>query len=476
MGLNKKGRVFRLAKNAVYSFGSNLVSLLIAVFVVLIVPKFIGVNDYGYWQLYIFYCSFIGFLHFGWNDGIYLKLGGDNYKELAKEEYFSQFLSLLAMQLFIFLLGYFYFINASYSEDKVYVLLMTGVSMVITNLRYMILYIMQATDRIKEYAIVTVIDRLMYLSVILLILFLNKNNYKILILGDILGKVFSFMLCIYYCKDIILQPLRSFYFNFKEIVDNIRIGSSLMFANISSKLIVGNVRFGIEYIWSIAVFGQISLILSICNFSMVFLNAISTVLFPFLRKVKEEDYRRIFIDINCILSPLLIGVLLLYFILNPLLRIWLPEYASHFKYLSVLFPIIIFEGKVTILYSTYLKVLRKERLLLVINLITLFLSLFLTFVTAWYFKNLDYVVFSILILIAFRSILSEYYLGKLLRISILKDLIIEMTLVCLFLVVAALFSNIIGFVFFLVIYISFLMINYMKFKEVYYRFRMILSV
>ena len=63
-------------KNFSYTLSSNLLSLVISTLVVLIIPKLIGVEEYGYWQLYIFYTSYIGFLHFGWNDGIYLRYGG----------------------------------------------------------------------------------------------------------------------------------------------------------------------------------------------------------------------------------------------------------------------------------------------------------------------------------------------------------------------------------------------------------------
>lgn len=60
---------------------SNLVSLLVSTLVVFLIPKLIGVEDYGYWQLFLFYASYVGFLHFGWNDGI--SLSKNVFLELA---------------------------------------------------------------------------------------------------------------------------------------------------------------------------------------------------------------------------------------------------------------------------------------------------------------------------------------------------------------------------------------------------------
>lgn len=49
-------------------------------------------EEYGYCQLHLFYSSYVGFLHFGWNDGIYLRYGGKNYIELDKKLFFFQIL------------------------------------------------------------------------------------------------------------------------------------------------------------------------------------------------------------------------------------------------------------------------------------------------------------------------------------------------------------------------------------------------
>lgn len=67
-------------KNISYSFSANLISLLISAFMVMFVPKLLSVNDYGLWQLFLFYYSYLGFLHFGWEDGIYLRYAGKSLR------------------------------------------------------------------------------------------------------------------------------------------------------------------------------------------------------------------------------------------------------------------------------------------------------------------------------------------------------------------------------------------------------------
>ena len=83
--------IIETLKNIVYSFSANLISLLISVFMVMIVPKYLSMEDYGLWQLFLFYFSYLGFLHFGWEDGIYLRYAGKNYNELDSRTFPDNF-------------------------------------------------------------------------------------------------------------------------------------------------------------------------------------------------------------------------------------------------------------------------------------------------------------------------------------------------------------------------------------------------
>ena len=63
-------------------FGSQLVVLASGLIKALVVPVVLGVSDYGYWQIYVFYAVYVGVFTLGHNDGIYLKYGGYRFEEL----------------------------------------------------------------------------------------------------------------------------------------------------------------------------------------------------------------------------------------------------------------------------------------------------------------------------------------------------------------------------------------------------------
>ena len=57
--------------NILYSIVANFFNLLVSLILSFVVPKLLGVEQYGYWQLYTFYVSYTGFFHFGMADGVY---------------------------------------------------------------------------------------------------------------------------------------------------------------------------------------------------------------------------------------------------------------------------------------------------------------------------------------------------------------------------------------------------------------------
>ncbi|APZ50267.1 hypothetical protein BW721_05870 [Jeotgalibaca sp. PTS2502] len=439
-------------QNFSYSLSSNLVSLVISTLVIFVVPKLIGVTAYGYWQLYLFYSSYIGFLHFGLNDGIYLRYGGEEYKNLNKSVFFSQFYFLFISQLAFGLIFYIFSCFFIENLDRMFVFQMLGIQTLFVNTRYMLLYILQSTNRIKEYSFITISDRLIYLVVIILIVTNKSANFRNLILSDLIGKGFSLIYSMFICRDIISIRSNVFTNVFQEIKINIKIGIRLMFANIANMFLIGVVRLGIERSWNVEVFGQISLTLSISNMFMVFINALGLVVYPMLRRVEIDRLSILYLNLRDGLMILMLGILVFYIPIKSFMLYWLPQYSEGLKYMGVLFPIIIFESKMTLLINSFMKTLRLENHILKINISVLLFSIFLTILTTSVFKNLTGAILSITFVIAIRAIIAELILTKILNVSVLRDIIIELILIAVFIVGAWSLENIFALIIYLIFY------------------------
>ncbi len=425
-------RFLNILKNFSYTLTSNLISLLVSTLVILIVPKLIGVKEYGYWQLYLFYASYVGFMHFGWNDGIYLRYGGEEYTNLNKKLFFSQFHMLTILQILIAIIISVATLLFVADSDRAFIFLMVALCLIITNIRWMLIYTLQATNRIKEYAQITIIGRVLYISIIITFLLSGHRDYKLLILADIVGRFISLAYAAYCCRDIVFNKISTFYFSFKETLENISVGVKLMFATIASMLIIGVVRFGLELSWDVSTFGKVSLTLSVSNLIMLFINAVGVIMFPVLRRTNKKNLPNIYATMRDFLMVMLLGVLIVYYPLKEVLSSWLPRYADSLTYMALLFPICVYEGKMALLINTYLKTMRKESLMLKINLASLVLSVISTIVFSVFLKDLNLLIVSIVFLLGFRSILAEVILSRILKISILKDTILEVIMTIVF--------------------------------------------
>lgn len=421
-----------ILSNAKYVIFSNLISLLISCLVILIIPNIIGVEDYGYWQLYLFYASYIGFFHLGWIDGIYLRYGGEYYEQLDKDKFFSQFILLLLSQLFISLIFLLYVTYYIVNLDKAFIINVLSITLITTNLRFFLIYVLQTTNRIKESSFITIADRAIYVLLLALLILSNYQNYQVMIWADVIARILSLFIATYYCKDIVLRNFKNLKIDLRESLENIKVGINLMFSNIASMLIIGIVRFSIENRWNIETFGKVSLTLSISNLLMLFVNAIGVVLFPILKRMNPENMQNIFSKIRRILIYTTLGMMLVYYPLKAILELILPSYKDSLAYMAILFPLTIYEGKMALLINPYLKALRLEKKMLQVNMIVMLISLVVTLLNIIWIYNLDFAIFSIVILLILRASIFELILADKLNVNIKIDLIIEIIVVSVF--------------------------------------------
>ena len=129
--------------NISYALSSNILSLVISTLVILIVPKLIGLESYGNWQLYMFYSSYVGFFQFGWNDGVYLRYGGKEYNELNKILFFSQFWMLVFFQLIVAVIINVISLIFISQAEKQFIIMMVSLCMIIMGIRALLLFTLQ---------------------------------------------------------------------------------------------------------------------------------------------------------------------------------------------------------------------------------------------------------------------------------------------------------------------------------------------
>ena len=168
----------------------------------------------------------------------------------------------------------------------------------------------------------------------------------------------------------------------------------------------------IQWHWDVLIFGKVSFAFSVSNLFLSFVSAVSIVLFPSLKRMREEELPDLYGRIRQLISPLLFFVMLFYFPLCKILAIWLPKYEPSLLFLGILLPIIVFSSKVSLLTNNYLKAYRKEKHMLVINVVSVVCGMALFALCAYGLDNLELLLYGLVLMIMVRSVASEIAVSR----------------------------------------------------------------
>jgi O-antigen/teichoic acid export membrane protein len=462
-----KQGVKSIFKKILFAISANLTSLLLSAILSLIVPKLLGVAEYGYWQLYLLYVMYTGFLSFGWPEGIYLRYGGKEYEEVDKELMHSQYLLMISLEVLIALFVSVYAFLCVNDSNRVLILVATGLNCILLYPRLMLKYLLQGTARIKEYATNVVLERVLFASFSLSLLFMGFRKFQYILASDILAQTFAMVHLAWICRDIMRSKGVSNAVSFREAWNNVSVGIKLVLANISGVLVIGIVQFFIERTWDIATFGKVSLSLSLSNLVLVFISAFSVVFFPIIKRSKPENLQILFDTLGKMLSFSLILFLVLFYPIKILLSLWLPDYSDSLGYFSLLFPICLFEARNSLLINTYLKALRKEKAMLWLNGASVILSLLLSLVTVSWLGSLDFALVSIVFLLSFRCFLSDLYLQKQMHMTYTREVLHDVLVALVFILGNRFVGGIFGWTLYCLFVLGFCLVRRKTYKKAY---------
>lgn len=458
----------KLANNLFYAMSAQTLALILNIIMTLLVSKFISIEQFSYWQLFLFYSSYVGFFHLGLSDGLYLRLGGKKYEELDYELIGSEIkLSIIIESVLSIIIIVFSSLFIS-DSSKEYVFLCTGVYLVVANAFWIIGYVFQAVNQTKIYSIATIIDKILFISSIFVLLILRIDSFIPYVLIFLATRCIALIYAILHGKKLIFSKITISLRVWCDILTNIKVGINLMLANIASSLIIGIGRQITEIAWGITAFGKFSFAVSLTNFFLQFISQISMVLFPALRQTSKEQLTIVYSKTREGLGFLLPLVFIAYIPIKALLSIWLPQYQESLRYLELLLPICTYDGKMQMVSNTYLKVLREEKMLLRINIITMIISTFLCTVSAFMIDNVYFVIISMVAAIVIRSIIAELYVASKLEIKVKsKNMISELAIAIVFMFVTWNMSGIYAMFIITISYIIFLLINSKETKQLF---------
>lgn len=453
-------------KNFVFAFGSQVVSLLATLVVTFISPKLIGVEDFAYWQLFLTYVTYVNITRFGLNDGLYLRLGGKEYRELNYSLLSQERRVFILFEILVAFIISIVISKLNISADRKFILQSCCICIILINANGYLIYILQAVNLTRIYSLSVMIQNSTWFIAVAIIYFAKIYSYKVIIVMYIFGHLLAGIYIGYKAKEIVCYKKENLFIVLADIKSNISCGIKLMIASYVGSFIIASVRIIVDIAWGVKIFGYFSFSLTLANVFLNFINQVSIVVFPALRRIKPDKQKEVYFFMRNVLRFILPIVMLGYLPIVIFVEIFLNNYTTSLKFLPIFLPICTFEGKMQMMCSSFFKSMRKENTLLRINVITLVISILIALLGAFYIKNIYFVAFGILFVVALRSVLSEIILAKYMQENIKGEIFQELLLVFLFIVGAINLNPLEMFISFSIIYLLYLAINIKSLKGI----------
>lgn len=398
-------------KNIAFITFSNVLKLISSILIGFVIPKILGVTDFGYYKIFILYMTYIGLFHFGFIDGIYLKFGGSNYEDLSKQKFRSYFRFLLYLELLIVFIGIIFSIVFLQGERE-FIFIMLFINLLAINMTTYFQFISQITSRFKEYSSRIIILSITNIIIVIILYVFNLNDYRIYTQLIVITNFLLLIWYIYTYKDIVFGSSNSIRDEKYNIKDFFKYGVILLLANLSTTLVLTVNKQIVEIFFSVDDFGIYSFAYSMLAIITVVVSAVSVVLYPTFKKI---DFEKLIIQYDKLNRFIILTVtigLIGYFPLLWIVPKFLPEYIDSLIIFRVAIPGLLFSSSISAIKHNYFKVANKNNHYFYISLVVIIFNIILSLGVYYIYKTLVSIALSSILGLLVWYIATEIYMIK----------------------------------------------------------------
>ena len=340
-----------LKRNILRVFSANFLTMISSILIGFVVPAILSVESYALVKTYVFYVSYIGFLHFGYIDGLYIKYGGVEPEDVDYQVLKNEHLLFLLMQAIVTVV---LLIIAFVTKDLI--LFLMAVSIIPINASTFHKHFYQATGQFDQYAKVSYLYTVVYLIMnIGLALVFRSESYILYCLTTLVANLAVFLVVEY-----------QFFKNYRQIkskldiqlLSHIKIGVFILIGNLSVMLFYAIDRWFIKLFFTVEDFGYYSFAISMLNIINVLVSAISVTFYNYLSKGEDEEKLKKLKSYFLMLGGLAsIG----YFALAAVVSVMLQKYEPALNVIAISFAAYPYMIVINALYVNLYKTRKDEK-------------------------------------------------------------------------------------------------------------------
>lgn len=423
---------------------ANIMGLALTMLTSFLLPIFISVEQYGYWQLFSMYCAYLGFFVLGFNDGVHLNYATYDYDEqlAAKFSTFKSFLTVMTIVESV-LLTVILFLFSKEHDIVFYVYLLCIVNILPLALNGLFTYMNQATLRFNEYSIGNIIGKTVFTIVMVVMLVCGIKNALYYIIAYTITRYMVIGYHWYSSRMVFTVKKCSFSSLKGEIIKNFTDGFPLMIAGILHGTIILVSRLLVQGKYGIETFSAYSFSLHTLVIASQFIGAVATVFYPIMKRADNDTLHQMYNSFDKIATIASAVLLLTYFLVVVAVKIIYSKYLVILDYLFFVYPLFIFECKGNILVINYFKVKNQPKRMIVINALGTLINMVFVFAAYYIFDSVYAIACAMLIGYAIWYYLCQLYIYRIEHWNLKLTVFYDFLLVCFFEVVVIIINRII---------------------------------
>lgn len=366
----------KLKSGIVTVFIANMINVAFSLATNFLLPKYLSVDSYAAIKTFQLYVSYVGLLHLGYVDGMYLKYGG---KELGKHVNKEFALNLSTMQVFQIAMTVVLAVIGAFTKD--WIIILFTISVLPQNLSNYFKLLYQATGDFKLYGRIMNFSTVSTFAINMILLFLFKTDAYILyiVLYVVLYYLIWFILEVQFRKNHTIE--KAPHFSWRELVTNIKDGFLLTLGNLASMMLTSMDRWFVKFLMDTVAFAQYSFAVSVENFLNLAITPITTTLYNFFcRETSVGKHKNILQAIIVFATVLPAAAFPVKFILETFLK----EYINASGVVFYLFAAQMFNIIIRSVFVNLYKVQRNQKRYFA-KLVAILIAGFIFNVVCYYF-------------------------------------------------------------------------------------------
>lgn len=317
----------------------------------LLLPALLSVNSYADIAQYQLYILYVGVLHLGYSDGMYLKYGGSRITKLDKSYVMSEYRTFFIFQLILTIIA---LLAALLWADIVMILCVLSILPI--NVFNYIRNLYQSTGEFKRYSRMTNQLSLLTLAANLLLLLVMKVQNP---LPYIVAYLSVYVFILFFVEFELHRIFTSSIVKPSSVYmkKNIREGFALMMSNFIAVLYFTVARTFAQIFTTKLQFAQLAFATNLESLINFFMGPLNVTFYNLFCKIKTKTK---IISIKRVVMVFISYALVGFFVLKIVIQSYLPHYVESIPVLAVLFVSLFLTSIIRVVYVNLMKVERMQ--------------------------------------------------------------------------------------------------------------------